>query len=176
MVTIQESTAQAMRREAGESGRREGSTRDRGPARTVPALDETAKAHLYRQARRGVFLEALAQQSGLSRAPLTRGMNEMRGRRLLENKLGYMGDPAFEDPAVVAEILGPFPPAAGSGSDARRSRVPEDLPPYLESLYEIPLLSREQERYLFRRMNYLKYQAHQLRERLDPARCKAADL
>jgi RNA polymerase primary sigma factor len=175
MVTIQESTVQGVRRASG-LDREEGTARGRGAARLVSALDETTKAHLYRQARRGVSLEALAKQSGLSRAQLTRVMNEMRARRLLENKLEFMNDPAFDDPAAAAEILGPFPPAAGNGSDARRSRVPEDLPPYLESLYEIPLLSREQERYLFRKMNYLKYQAHQLRERLDPARCKGADL
>jgi RNA polymerase primary sigma factor len=37
-------------------------------------------------------------------------------------------------------------------------------------------LTREQERHLFRRMNYLKYQAHELRSALDPTRCKAAQL
>jgi RNA polymerase primary sigma factor len=38
------------------------------------------------------------------------------------------------------------------------------------------LLSREQERYLFRKMNYLKYRAHQLREGLDPSHCDTAQL
>jgi RNA polymerase primary sigma factor len=50
------------------------------------------------------------------------------------------------------------------------------LPPYLASLYDVPLLSRDQERYLFRKMNYLKYQAHQLRAAIDPLHCKPAML
>ena len=42
--------------------------------------------------------------------------------------------------------------------------------PYMVSLYKVPLLTREQEVHLFRKMNYLKYKASRLRERLDPAR------
>ena len=41
------------------------------------------------------------------------------------------------------------------------------MPPYLASLYEVPLLTREQEVHLFRKMNYLKYKASKLREQLD---------
>ena len=40
-------------------------------------------------------------------------------------------------------------------------RLPAGLPPYLASLYEVPLLTREQEGYLFRKFNYLKYKAQQ---------------
>lgn len=42
-----------------------------------------------------------------------------------------------------------------------------DLPPYLAGLYEIPLLTSEQELHLFRKMNYLKYKANKLRSELD---------
>jgi RNA polymerase primary sigma factor/RNA polymerase sigma factor len=41
-------------------------------------------------------------------------------------------------------------------------------------LYEVPLLSREQEQHLFRKMNYLKHQAARLRASLDPARAKSS--
>jgi RNA polymerase primary sigma factor len=41
-------------------------------------------------------------------------------------------------------------------------------------LYEVPLLVREQEYHLFRRMNFLKYRASRLRETLDPAHPKSA--
>lgn len=37
-------------------------------------------------------------------------------------------------------------------------------------LYEVPLLTREQEVWLFRKFNYLKYKASKLRETLDPER------
>ena len=48
--------------------------------------------------------------------------------------------------------------------------VRRPLPPYLASLYETPLLTREQERHLFRKFNYLKYRAASLREKLNPKR------
>jgi RNA polymerase primary sigma factor len=50
------------------------------------------------------------------------------------------------------------------------------LPPYLASLYEVPLLSREQEGHLFRKMNYLRFLANQLRESIEPAKARTADL
>jgi RNA polymerase primary sigma factor len=97
----------------------------------------------------------------------------MRAKRLLETKLEFVSDPSLDDPAAMPEILGRSPePVRVRGTS--RSLTPHDLPPYLASLYGVPLLSREQERYLFRKMNYLKYRAHQLREVLDPSDCDAA--
>ena len=60
--------------------------------------------------------------------------------------------------------------AEGAGADAgheeplKKARLPSGLPPYLASLYEVPLLTRNQEAHLFRKMNYLKYKASKLRE------------
>ena len=86
-----------------------------------------------------------------------------------------MPHPSFDDPAARDAILGPMP-APADGKAPRRTKAPKGLPPYLASLYEVPLLAREQEVHLFRKMNYLKYQANQLRERIDPARARTADL
>ena len=69
------------------------------------------------------------------------------------------------------EILGPLPE---SDLPAKKPRLPSGLPAYLASLYEVPLLTREQEAHLFRKMNYLKYQASKLRETLDLDQPKAA--
>jgi len=44
------------------------------------------------------------------------------------------------------------------------------LPPYLRALYDTPLLTREQEAHLFRKMNYLKYKTSRLRDDLDSHR------
>lgn len=45
-------------------------------------------------------------------------------------------------------------------------KAPHGTPPYLASLYEFPLLTREQEFVIFRKMHYLKYEAAQLQRRL----------
>jgi len=152
------------------------STFDRSPSFGVSRrLDATAKANLDRLYRRGVSAEILAEQFGVSPLRVERVANEMRARRLLEQKLEFMFDASFERAGIEAEILGPTP-GTPEGKAPRRSKPPEGLPPYLASLYDVPLLSREQEAHLFRKMNYLKYRASRLRDVLDPARAKAADI
>jgi len=47
-------------------------------------------------------------------------------------------------------------------------RVPKELPEELRHLYRVPLLTREQEIYLFQRMNCVKFLAAQLRVGLRP--------
>jgi RNA polymerase primary sigma factor len=146
------------------------------PAPRQPALDETARAQVYRQWRRGVSVDLLAQQYGRSRASIQHAVNEGRAHRILEQKLEYVDHSSFADPAAEAEILAPMPVLAGKAS-AARIKPPAGLPPYLASLYgDGPLLSREQEAHLFRKMNYLKYRAARLRERLVPERARTADL
>ena len=48
-------------------------------------------------------------------------------------------------------------------------RIPKDAPPELFSNYEMPLLTKEQEQHVFRKMNFLKHQLHQLQDAIDPA-------
>jgi len=60
--------------------------------------------------------------------------------------------------------MGPMP---GADKESRPTRRPSGLPPYLASLYEIPLFTREQEQHIFRKLNYLKYKAEKLRSTLD---------
>jgi RNA polymerase primary sigma factor len=55
-------------------------------------------------------------------------------------------------------------------------KAPKGLPPYLASLYDDPLLTREQELHLFRQMNYLKHRASTLRDAIDPETATLADL
>src|SRR5439155_27350049 len=43
-------------------------------------------------------------------------------------------------------------------------------------LYERPLLNREQEAHVFRKMNFLKYKLNKLQEKIDPTRARVQDL
>ena len=142
---------------------------------SAPPLDDAAKAQIYRQHRRGVSAEVLAAEHGRTRSSVYRIINEMRAVRLLDVKIELMPHPSFDDPAQHAAIVGPIPEPA-DGKPPRRTKAPKGLPPYLASLYEVPLLAREQEAHLFRKMNFLKYRAAQLRDAVDPARARAADL
>ena len=141
---------------------------------TTGPLDEAAKTTLYKAYLRGVGVESLATQHRRTRSSVYRVVNEMRARRLLEQPLETMSHPSFDDPSRAAEILGPLPqPEDGR---VRKTKAPRGLPPYLMSLYDVPLLGREQEAHLFRKMNYLKHRAKAMRNALDPARARTADL
>ncbi|HZW29539.1 MAG TPA: sigma-70 family RNA polymerase sigma factor [Isosphaeraceae bacterium] len=141
----------------------------------APALDDDAKAQIYRRFRMGVSAEVLARQHGRTRSSIYRIINEMRARRILGTKLEFIDHASFAQPEHAEAILGPMPEPA-DGKPPRRPKAPKGLPPYLASLYEVPLLDREQEMHLFRKMNYLKYRANQLRLKVDPSRARTSDL
>jgi RNA polymerase primary sigma factor len=143
---------------------------------TAP-LDEATKAKIYRLYNhgRGVSAENLATQFGRTRSSVYRVLNEMRALRLMEVKLEFMPHPSFDEPANRDEILGPIPDTI-DGKPPRKTKAPKGLPPYLTSLYEVPLLSREQEAHLFRKMNYLRFLSSQLRDSIEPAKARTADL
>ncbi len=134
------------------------------PAATGP-FDPATKQSIYSSYRRGMSVETLAKRYQRTRNSMYRIINEMRAQRLLEQPLDYIPNPAF-DAAMADKIMAPMPDADAYETQRRQMRVPKDAPPELASLYEVPLLNKEQEQHLFRKMNYLKHQAHQLRGRL----------
>ena len=96
----------------------------------------------------------------------------MRAHAILELPLDYMSNKEFDRPAMrEVRFWGRCP---NPTEPRKRTRMPAGLPPYLASLYEVPLLTREQEQHLFRKLNYFKHRASQLREQLDPARPKSS--
>ncbi len=97
----------------------------------------------------------------------------MRARRIMELPLDYMPNDDFSAGALAEAGRPDSRPASRVGNAIEEDRgLPSGLPPYLASLYEVPLLTRKQEAHLFRKMNYLKYKAGRLRAKLDAARPK----
>jgi RNA polymerase primary sigma factor len=139
--------------------------------RTTEQLDS---AHLLRLWHQGATVDVLAERFGRKPATISRLINSARAKRILEQKLDFIPNPEFEERARHAEILAAMPSAPERAQ--RRLEIPESVPQYLASLYEVPLLSGEQERHLFRKMNFLKFQANRLRETINPDRARAKDL
>jgi RNA polymerase primary sigma factor len=145
------------------------------PAVTGP-LDADAKQLIFNSFRRGIAVDTLARRFQRTRTSIYRVVNEMRAQRLLDLPFDYIYHPSFDDPALEGEIMAPMPDAEAYEAARRTMRAPKDAPPELASLYEMPLLSREQEAHLFRKMNFLKHQAAALRRQLDPVRARTEDL
>ncbi|WP_165069495.1 sigma-70 family RNA polymerase sigma factor [Paludisphaera rhizosphaerae] len=140
-----------------------------------PPLDDDAKAQIYLRHRMGVSADNLAVEFGRTRSSIYRIINEVRAQRLLETKLEFIPNEMFDEPKAKTVVMAPLPEPA-DGKAPRRPKAPKGLPPYLASLYEVPLLDRDQEAHLFRQMNFLKSEAVKLREQLDPAKAKTAVL
>jgi RNA polymerase sigma factor (sigma-70 family) len=147
-------------------------------------LDAETKQTIYSSYRRGMNVDTLAKRFQRTRTSMYRVINEVRAQRLLEQPLDYIPNEEFENPANESAILAPMPHAEEYEAKRRDMRVPKDMPPELAPLYEVPLLDKDQERHLFRKMNYLKYKASKLRDQLrkdgsgavDPSRVKIQTL
>ena len=104
-----------------------------------------------------------------SQGRISRVLAQQRLRQVQELDLDYIPNEHFSRTSAAEEraILGPAPETRPPVKTVPR---PTGLPPYLASMYETPLLTREQEQHLFRKMNYLKHKASELRNRLDAGR------
>lgn len=136
-------------------------------------LDDESRQLIYKAFRRDISIDALAEKYDRTRSTIYRIINEIRARRILDSSLEFMEHVSFAAPGIETEILGPEPITP---ANAPNPRPPAGLPQYLQSLYEVPLLTREQEQYLFRRMNFQLYRAKKLRESVDIQRAKSSVL
>ncbi len=134
-------------------------------------LTEAQKTRIYQAFKRGTSADKLMKQFGRTKTTIYRVINEVRAARIAEMPLDFIANPRFSRKGADNAILGPMP---GIDVPTKKARRPAGLPPYLASLYEMPLLTREQEAHLFRKYNYLKFKASKLRGQLDLAQPKSS--
>ena len=108
-----------------------------------------------------------------TRSSINRILSKMQARQLLDQPIEFMDHDSFRLPNADAVIL--CKPPLRNSNEAPLV-PPAGLPPYLKSLYQLPLLTREDEGYYFRKINYLKFKAEQLRRTLEPQRPNAGIL
>ena len=91
---------------------------------------------------------------------------------IFERDIEFIGGDVFLE--KDADLLANSPPADAEipleGFSSGKKSSGRSLSPYLASLYQTRLLSKDEEQFYFRRMNWLKFQALQKRNRLDPKR------
>lgn len=121
--------------------------------------------------RRGTTVEILAKHFQRTRSMMRRALVEMRAQRLLGLNLDCISNPDFDRASLATEALAPMPEVETFETKRSQMKAPKDVPPELAPLYTVPLLTKDQEQHLFRKMNYLKYHAAKLRLKL----CKKPD-
>jgi len=122
-------------------------------------------AAIWRCHQAGETTESIARVFDCPVGEIDQILREVQIRLWKEQRLDCVHNELFDAPNADALILDVPEPVAEKHA---KPRIPAGLPAYLQSLYLTPLLSREQEQDLFRRYNYLKYQASRLIASLDP--------
>jgi RNA polymerase sigma factor (sigma-70 family) len=139
----------------------------------LPAITDDDKREIHRGFHSGVAVDDLARKYGRTRASIYRLVSEVRAEKLVAKQIDYMFSSHFDDEDAAAKILLP-PPIVERKSGF--VKPPPGLPPYLNSLYSVPLLTKDEEVYYFRKMNFLLHQAAQLQKQIDVTQPKTKDM
>lgn len=126
-------------------------------------------ARIYQHHLHGEPVESIARRYHRSKASIYRVILGQRAEHIRQLPLDLIPNALFSRASAEKVVNQPFPGPV----EVKKVRRPSGLPAYLASLYEVPLLTREQEVWLFRKFNYLKHKAAKLREQLDPERPNA---
>lgn len=141
------------------------------------ALTEIEKQRITRAFNHGVSLSTLAMRWGHPRTLVYRTIVEERLEKLTRRKIKFIDDPLYhqDDAQVVIDQI-VAQEELPSTPRPEETRIPKDLPPYLQDLYRTPLLTAGKERALFLKFNFHKCQFISARRKLDPQAARLRDL
>lgn len=143
------------------------------PDQTGP-LNLEMKERIYSDFVSGKSADALAQRYCRTKTTVYRVINEVRANMILDLPLDFMDNAEFHRKSAYKKIVETEMPRPEKAT--RRTKPPAGLPRYLASLYEVALLTREQEQHVFRKFNFLKCKARQLRDSLDPNQARSSEM
>lgn len=112
------------------------------------------------------MLSTVGARASTNSEPRTTDALRRKACALLRCETQFIPNAEFHHDGAELRILGCE--AAWDAAVFPGARVPKDLPAHLARLCETELLSADDERSLFRRMNYLKFRANAIRSTLDP--------
>ncbi|MCH8808111.1 MAG: sigma-70 family RNA polymerase sigma factor [Planctomycetes bacterium] len=125
----------------------------------------------------GASVKALAKRFDKPVGWIYRTITQMRAREFKARKIEFVPSEEFESATADRDILEceALTPVVAQ-KPVSSKRIPADLPPYLQQLFRIALLTPEGEVAIFRKLNYLKFKADRLRAPIDPETVSAAEL
>jgi RNA polymerase sigma factor (sigma-70 family) len=132
-------------------------------------ISEVERQRILRGHRRGLAVQLLAKRTCRPRSAVYRVVLDERLDRMNRRKTKFIDDPLYHQPEA-AEVITQIASQEELGESARieDSRIPRDLPPYLQELYRTRLLTASKERAWFLKFNFHKYQFVSARRRLEP--------
>lgn len=138
------------------------------PNHTNPLTNKT-KQKLYQQFQHNTSINTLTKQHAHTKTNIYHIINKIRTQQILNLPLNYIPNPNFSTPNIKHKIFN-IPPKINHPK--QKSKPPTKLPPYLKTLYKIPLLNQKQKKHLFHKFNYLKYTTNKLQTNLNTTQTK----
>src|SRR5688572_25204012 len=110
--------------------------------RAAETIAEDDRARILKAYRHGVAIRTLARRLCRTRSAVYRVIVEERVARLAKRKVRFIDDPLYHQ-AGAEDVVNALVAAEelAQPSKPEESRVPRDLPAYLQDLYRTPLLS-----------------------------------
>lgn len=146
------------------------------PRRTPPVTPDLKGLQIWEAYTDGATIPQLCERFDLTPSDAYATITRLRAVAVLTRPLDFVASEEFTAPDAERAILDAPAAAAPHGKAARPKRLPPGLPPYLQQLFYLPLLTAEGERALFRKLNYLKFRASRMREELTPENATASQL
>ena len=109
----------------------------------------------------GLSISELSSRFGLSRTAVHTQLVTERIEAIKSIAADFIDGPEFHKPNAERVICGPSPAVK---QDDEQLLAPGDLPAYLSEMHSVPLLTKAQEQYYFRKLNFLKFRFQQLRD------------
>ncbi len=140
-------------------------------------ISEIDRLGILKAHRKGTDIKRLARRHCRPRSAIYRVIVDERIARLTRRKIKFIDDTLYHDEDAATTIDAIVSQQALADEPRREeSRIPRDLPPYLQELYRTPLFSAAQERAMFLKFNFHKFQFISGRRRLDPEIARNRDL
>jgi RNA polymerase sigma factor (sigma-70 family) len=133
------------------------------------------KEQVYLSKEQGEPMKLLTQRIGRSRSSGYRIINEVRAKEMIQ-PVDYIHNAEFDDASKEEAMLADMPGLAEFEAKRFNKSAPKDVPAQMLHLYEWPLLTKEQEQHMFRKMNFLKHKLHKFQQSIDPARVRTSEL
>ncbi len=151
-------TIDRVKTEGGSFSKRSGSKRS-GTSANPKGAETKSKTHTFRNASLEACFLHFCQLS--TDVPAVQP-SKLEWEQVRDQAANFIYSDEFVEPTAETSVLGEHLLEAGRPSDVRQSTKKVNLPPHLAGLCEEQLLTSEQERVLFRRMNYLRFRADQI--------------
>jgi RNA polymerase sigma factor (sigma-70 family) len=138
---------------------------------TPVSISRRESEQIFDEVSRGLTIAEIAESHGRSPEGVRRAALRVRAKRIAKRNIRFVASDEFASAGAEELIINAASDTAGPRPEGSKPAGQSgELPLYLKGIADAPLLAKDEEWALFRKYNYLKFQACELRRELDQHR------